>query len=405
MKNCDFNITDEECVDEKTAKSYDESKKQNHSEIEKRRRDKMNTYINELSSIIPICNTMHRKLDKLTVLRLAVQHLKTVRGTVKPFYECAYHPSFLTDQELKDLILQAADGFLFVVGCDRGRILFISESVSSVLNCTQNDLVGQSWFDILHPKDVAKMKEQLSSMEPGPRERLVDAKTMLPVKSQVQQGIYRLCSGARRSFFCRMKLKLPKRQIKDESDTSSSSISSNKRKSKLYPNKKYRVFQCTGYLKSWIPIKLEDQEGDSDEIHTNMSCLVAIGRLQPNILEANIPSSLDNHPNIRQLLFISRHSVDGKFIFIDQRSTLVIGFLPQELLGTSFYEYFHHEDIPALAESHKTVLQNSEKITTQVYRFRCKENRFIQLQSEWKAFKNPWTLDIDYIIAKNTVFL
>ena len=44
----------------------------------------------------------------------------------------------------------------------------------------------------------------------------------------------------------------------------------------------------------------------------------------------------------------------------------MLGILPQELLGTSMYEYFHVEDIAALTEKHKAALQTTEVVTTAV---------------------------------------
>ncbi|XP_045027521.1 aryl hydrocarbon receptor nuclear translocator-like protein 1 isoform X4 [Daphnia magna] len=326
--------------------------RQNHSEIEKRRRDKMNTYITELSRVVPMCITMSHKLDKLTVLRMAVQHLK-------------------------------------------------------------GDLLGQSWFDILHPKDVAKVKEQLSSSDLSPRERLIDAKTMLPVKTDVPQGLSRLCPGARRSFFCRMKCRAFQ-STKDTSEATGTLSSKHRKTQNVSKEKRYVVVHCTGYLKSWAPAKIgvHDQDAEGDVEACNLSCLVAVGRIPtPNIQNCASSSSpfakkrAVNESSLQRrslnFEFISRHTIDGKFVFVDQRATLLLGLLPQELLGTSMYEYYHADDIVALTEVHKSALQATESVTTAIYRFRVKEGTFVRLQSRWKSFRNPWTKDIEFLVAKN----
>nr|XP_033784722.1 aryl hydrocarbon receptor nuclear translocator-like protein 1 isoform X1 [Geotrypetes seraphini]XP_033784723.1 aryl hydrocarbon receptor nuclear translocator-like protein 1 isoform X1 [Geotrypetes seraphini] len=364
-----------------------------HSQIEKRRRDKMNSFIDELASLVPTCNAMSRKLDKLTVLRMAVQHMKTLRGAANPYTEANYKPSFLSDDELKHLILRAADGFLFVVGCDRGKILFVSESVFKILNYSQNDLIGQSLFDYLHPKDIAKVKEQLSSSDTAPRERLIDAKTGLPVKTDITPGPSRLCSGARRSFFCRMKCNRPSVKMEEKDFPSTCSKKKADRKS-------FCTIHSTGYLKSWPPTKMGlDEDNEPDNEGCNLSCLVAIGRLHPHI----VPQPVNGEIRVKSTEYVSRHAIDGKFVFVDQRATAILGYLPQELLGTSCYEYFHQDDIGHLADCHKQVLQTREKITTNCYKFKTKDGSFITLSSRWFSFMNPWTKEVEYIVSTNTV--
>jgi len=85
----------------------DENKKHNHSAIEKRRRDKMNHYITELSRIIPMCSRVTQKLDKLTVVRMAVEHTKLIKENMNVLSSGSQlRPSFISDDVLLDLILQ-----------------------------------------------------------------------------------------------------------------------------------------------------------------------------------------------------------------------------------------------------------------------------------------------------------
>ncbi|MCJ8733241.1 hypothetical protein PDJAM_G00221000 [Pangasius djambal] len=361
-----------------------------HSQIEKRRRDKMNNLIDELSAMIPTCNPMSRKLDKLTVLRMAVQHLKSLKGATGSFAEANYKPSFLPDDELKHLVLRAADGFLFVVGCDRGKIVFVSESVSKILNYTRPELIGQSLFDYVHPKDIGKVKEQLSASELYPRERLIDAKTGLQVQADLPVGATRLCSGARRSFFCRMKCN--KVAVKEEKDFQASS-------SKKKESQRYCTVHCTGYMRTWPTSQLgAEGEAEADKESSHFCCLVAVGRVHPH----TIPQA-NGEVKVKPTEFITRCAMDGKFTYVDQRATTILGYLPQELLGTSCYEYFHQDDLPHLADRHRKVLRSKEKIETNCYKFKTKYGSFVTLQSQWFSFINPWTKEVEYIVSTNTV--
>ncbi|XP_032378731.1 aryl hydrocarbon receptor nuclear translocator-like protein 2 isoform X3 [Etheostoma spectabile] len=363
-----------------------------HSQIEKRRRDKMNTLIDKLSAMIPTCNPMSRKLDKLTVLRMAVQHLRSLKGSASSFSEANYKPSFLPDEELKHLVLKAADGFLFVVGCDRGKIVFVSESVTKILNYSRAELIGQSLFDYIHPKDMGKVKEQLSASELYPRERLIDAKTGLQVQADLPVGAARLCSGARRTFFCRMKYN--KISIKVEEKEFQASTSKKKE------SQKYCTVHCTGYMRSWPNSHSEvDGDGEPDKQDSSYySCLVAVGRIHPHS-----SPQVNGEVRVKPIEFITRYAMDGKFTFVDQRATTILGYLPQELLGTSCYEYFHQDDLPHLADRHRKVLRSKDKIETDCYKFKTKFGSFVTLQSQWFSFVNPWTKEVEYIVSTNTV--
>uniref|UniRef100_A0A3B3VIL0 Basic helix-loop-helix ARNT like 2 n=1 Tax=Poecilia latipinna TaxID=48699 RepID=A0A3B3VIL0_9TELE len=362
-----------------------------HRQIEKRRRDKMNNLIDELSAMIPACQPMARKLDKLTVLRKAVQHLKALKaGASGAFADAKHKPSILPQDDLRHLLLKAADGFLLVVRCDRAKILFISESVSKILNFSKLELTGQSLFDFIHPKDIHKVKEQLSSSEMLPQQCLVDASTGVQVQAEAPARPSHLTTGARRSFFCRMKHSRVTRKHEGKHSLPAAS-----KKKESY---RYCTLHCTGYMRTWPSGQL-DPEGDAADKETpSLNCLVTVCRLHPHVSHQP-PKDV----NVKATEFVTRCAIDGKFTFVDQQATTVIGYLPQEVLGTSCYEYFHQDDLQHMAGKHRQVLRSKEKIETQCYKFKTKHGPYVTLQSQWFSFTNPWTKEVEFIVSSNRV--
>ncbi|XP_067013443.2 aryl hydrocarbon receptor nuclear translocator homolog isoform X3 [Anabrus simplex] len=369
--------------------------RENHCEIERRRRNKMTAYITELSDMVPTCSALARKPDKLTILRMAVAHMKALRGAGNTSTDGTYKPSFLTDQELKHLILEAADGFLFVVTCDTGRIIYVSDSITPVLNQPQNEWFGSCIYDNIHADDVEKVREQLSTQEPQNTGRILDLKTGT-VKKEGHQSSMRLCMGSRRGFICRMKV-----GSMAADSMAVGHLNRLKQRNSLGPSRdgqNYAVVHCTGYIKNWPPTGVQMDRGADDDGHASHCCLVAIGRLQVT----STPNTSDLAGANNNAEFISRHSMEGKFTFVDQRVMGILGYTPPELLGKSCFDFFHPEDQTHMKESFEQVLKLKGQVMSVMYRFRAKSRDWVWLRTSAFAFLNPYTDDVEYIVCTNT---
>ncbi|XP_054507375.1 aryl hydrocarbon receptor nuclear translocator isoform X8 [Agelaius tricolor] len=385
------------CDDDPMPNDKERFARENHSEIERRRRNKMTAYITELSDMVPTCSALARKPDKLTILRMAVSHMKSLRGTGNTSTDGTYKPSFLTDQELKHLILEAADGFLFIVSCETGRVVYVSDSVTPVLNQPQSEWFGSTLYEQVHPDDVGKLREQLSTSENALTGRILDLKTGT-VKKEGQQSM-RMCMGSRRSFICRMRCG---NSSVDPVTVNRLSFMRNRCRNGLGAAKDgephYVVVHCTGYIKAWPPAGVSLPDDDPDAGQGSKFCLVAIGRLQVT----SSPNCTDMNNVCQPTEFISRHNTEGIFTFIDHRCVATVGYQPQELLGKDIVDFCHPEDQQLLRDSFQQVVKLKGQVLSVMFRFRSKNREWLWMRTSSFTFQNPYSDEIEYIICTNT---
>lgn len=206
----------------------------------------------------------------------------------------------------------------------------------------------------------------------------------------------RLMMGSRRGFICRMRV---------GNVTSDSHLNRLKQRNSLGPSPgdgvNYAVVHCTGYIKNWPPTDIFpnnhlDRQPD-DNMHAHC-CLVAIGRLQVTSTANSSDLNGGNNP----MEFISRHAIDGKFTFVDQRVKNVLEYSPTDLLGKSCYDFFHPEDQSHMRENFDQVLKNKGQMFSLMYRFRSKKCQWIWLRTQAYAFLNPYSDEVEYIVCTNS---
>ncbi|XP_071086913.1 circadian locomoter output cycles protein kaput-like isoform X3 [Haliotis cracherodii] len=329
---------------------------------EKKRRDQFNMLVNELCSMVSVNN---KKMDKSTVLKSTIAFLKNhqeiaVQSQIHEIKE-DWKPSFLSNDEFSQLMLEALDSFLIVFTV-KGKILYVSESVTSLLGHLPSDLVTKSLFNLLHEYD----REKVSNF-------LQDFHSMANTSAEFGKEENQI------SFKCHVQC------------------------GAINPQD-LRVFEeveFTGTCRPWDGD--EDAQSDTDSYvymrspPVDSTCLCCTVRLQTTKIIREMPIQTDLASE-----FTSRHSLGWKFLFLDHRAPPVIGYLPFELLGTSGYDYYHPDDLDNIARCHEQLMQTGEG-TSCHYRFLTKGQQWIWLKTHYYITYHQWNSKPEFIVCTNTV--
>ncbi|XP_043822877.1 aryl hydrocarbon receptor isoform X2 [Dromiciops gliroides] len=344
----------------------------------KRHRDRLNTELDRLASLLPFPQDVISKLDKLSVLRLSVSYLRA-----KSFFDVALKSPQADGNGNRDssrgarlqaslrlqegeLLLQALNGFVLVVTTD-ALVFYASSTIQDYLGFQQSDVIHQSVFELIHTEDRAEFQRQLHwTLNPG---QAADSVPQGQGHGLSQtSGFYnpeQLPSEnspfLERCFICRLRCLL---------DNSSGFLAMN--------------FQ--GRLKF---LHGQNKKGkDGAALAPQLALFAVATPLQP-------PSILEIRT--KNFIFRTKHKLDFTPTGCDAKGKLVLGYTEAELcMRGSGYQFIHAADMLYCAESHLRMIKTGESGMT-VFRLLTKENRWTWLQSNARlVYKNGRP---DYIIA------
>ncbi|XP_045141616.1 endothelial PAS domain-containing protein 1 [Echinops telfairi] len=341
-------------ADKEKKRSSSERRKEKSRDAARCRRSKETEVFYELAHELPLPHSVSAHLDKASIMRLAISFLRTHKLLSSV---CSENESEAeADQQMDNLYLKALEGFIAVVTQD-GDMIFLSENISKFMGLTQVELTGHSIFDFTHPCDHDEIRENLS------------------LKNGSGFGKKSKDMSTERDFFMRMKCTV-----------------TNRGRTVNLKSATWKVLHCTGQMKLYNNGPPHGSLCSFQE--PLLSCLIIMCEPIQHPSHMDIP--LDSKT------FLSRHSMDMKFTYCDDRITELIGYRPEELLGRSAYEFYHALDSENLTKSHQNLCTKGQVVSGQ-YRMLAKHGGYVWLETQGTVIYNPRNLQPQCVMCVNYV--
>ncbi|ODM94000.1 Nuclear receptor coactivator 2 [Orchesella cincta] len=345
------------------------------------------------------------KPDKCAILQETVNQIRRIKSSEDSSSSCttisasssagqvqqgevSSSTNILANEILCPLVLEALDGFLFVVNGD-GIVEFVSDNVNGFINFNPNELVAKSIYNVIHLADHARFSSSLlpmsiagwNSSSSSSQSGSVTPQPPTPTNDQEPQK-------HQRTFNIRVLVK------------SDRECSLPPEEPQIATSSHYENMQITAMLMP--PNTCASASGNQERALTPSTSstqdtrLVCIARrLPPN----------ERAPGLPVEQFTTKLRPDGHIIGLDTSglSPNWAQFLKKEQIvnNTLLQELAHHQDLGKLT-THLRETFSSGSSTSPVYRMKFGE-KLVLVQTKSKVFAfNPNT-EPDFIMATHTI--